>query len=500
MTNSLPPGLPEPHGYPGINGVHGYFKPPHPQRRRLYSSSSEDSFPVTPPDGSKFHRPTSPAQHHSYHRRPSRKHTRGRKNSARRHREMESDGEESNLYCEPEFQHDTHHEGGLKKQQGPIETNLDESYGDVGGSKPNLPPPRNLIHYKKRGLPNHIGNDISIQYHGRMPRRNTGCSLSRDSGVNCIGLTDAPCFQVERTPNIRKNDRDDAILNNRQVKNNVPQAASTPRENNLIVHQATVHEALVKLPQDSGFSSPRFEAETSLLQQRRHDIFTKFHHSGKSDRDKCRNRRGSASKQKRSIFLSSDSLEITGSEFYPSYHGGIIPDQQSSDNQEKSKHRLQPGSSSISTSSTNQTVVERSRYQEGVCIGDKSEKQGFSGIGDEKPKFPSDSDHTDVRNFHGLNNENLGPKSEKDKVKYNGLNNNVKMNNFSVADKDAYKPKLYRCCGSNDAGAKTLNEVPMPLDKTSQVAYRQLSNIQQQPQKKSDRPLFPDSCQVVGML
>ena len=496
MTNSLPPGLPEPHGYPAMNGVHEYFKPPYPQRGKLYSSSSEESFSVRPADRQ---RPVSPVKHHNHHRRPSRKHSRGRKNSVRRHIGMESDGEESNLYCEPEFQHDAHHEGRLK-QQGPSEKNLDTP-DDMGGNKPNLPPPRNLIDYKKHGLPDHIGNDISIQYHGRMPRRNTGCSLSRDSGVNCIGLTEAPCFPVERTPNTRKNGWDDAILNNRHIKNSVPQAASTPRENNLIVHQATVHETLVKLPQDSGFSSPRLEAETSLSQQRHHETFTKSHHLGKSDRDKYRTRRGSASKQKRNIFLSSDSLEITGSEFYPSYHGGIIPDHQSRDIQGQKEHQQQPGSSSISTSSTNQTVLERPGYHCGVYAGDKSEKQCFPAIGDdkhEKLKFPNDNGN--VQSFQGLNNESLGAKTEKDKVKYNGLNNNVKMNNFSVADKDAYKPKLYRCCGSNDAGAKNLNEVPMPFDKTSHVAYRHLSNTQQQPQNTSDRPLFPDNCQVVGVL
>ena len=99
MTHSLPPGLHDRHVYPGFA-----------QRdRRQYSSSSEESFSPRQLDGPTLHRSISPA----HRRKSSRKHSKGRKNSLRHQyktdrAEMESDPEDSNLYCEPEFQYSPH--------------------------------------------------------------------------------------------------------------------------------------------------------------------------------------------------------------------------------------------------------------------------------------------------------------------------------------------------------------------------------------------------------
>ena len=143
--------------------------------------------------------------------------------------------------------------------QSIFETNLDQNETGAAG-KPSLPPPRIQHHHGKH---KHLGNDISIEYHGRVPKRNTGYSMSRDSGVNCIGLTEASYLpRIDRTPNTR-NHSNEVILNNEcHLKHSIPQAASTPN-NNLVVHKATAHDTITKLPQDSGFSSPRIEAEKS---------------------------------------------------------------------------------------------------------------------------------------------------------------------------------------------------------------------------------------------
>ena len=481
-THSLPPGLQTAHGYAGPPpaAAHGFFRATSPPRRNIYSSSSEESFSARPHD-----------RHRNQQRRPPRKHSR-----ASKHKDADAEAEESNFYCEPEFQHDSHHRGAVWSQ-GPSKIDLDAS--DNTGNKPNLPPPRRGAHYPKHMHHKHFGNDINIEYHGRMPRRNTGLSMSRDSGVNCVGLTDATCFQLERTPNSKKHN--DTVLNNEHyVKNSIPQAASTPRENNLVVHQATVHETHVKLPQDSGFSSPRVDADAMQPQEQGFKSFAKHNQMGKSERGKHRAKRNSAAfKQRRNIFLSSDSLEITGSEFYPSYHGGVIPDIQQRNNQEQNGQ--QPGSSSISTSSTNQTVVERPSNKNYIPVGDYSEKQEFPGVDSDKrdkSKLRADSRsvdiHTNARNMHNPCNRDTEAFMQEESMKSTGLNNNVKMNNVSVTDRDAYKPRLYRCSANNDTGANQSNAVPSPV---SQIEGRHLNN---NAQSKNDRSSFLDNCQVVGVL
>ena len=243
-THSLPPGICDPNGYPRVQGLQDY---PGGQRQGCYSSSSEDSNSPEPLNGPTTRRPTS--SHHSRKSSKYRSHGRGRRASAHRHRaedEVDSDQEDSNLYCEPEFKYNPHHSG------------MNTAKEQFTGEKPSLPP--RTFHYNKhRNHKNHLGNDISIEYYGRMPKRNTGYSMSRDSGVNCVGLTDASCLpHIERTPTTVTHGNVDVILNNGcHAKNNNPQATSTPRgDNNLKVHQATVHEPS-KLAQDSGFSSPR---------------------------------------------------------------------------------------------------------------------------------------------------------------------------------------------------------------------------------------------------
>ena len=177
------------------------------------------------------------------------------------------------------------------------------------------------------------------------------------------------------------------------------------------------------------------------------------------------------------MFLSNDSLEITGSEFYPSYHGGIIRDHQPVKNQQQQQ---QQGSSSISTSSTNQTVLEQPGYQS-ANTDDKPEKSRLPEVNGNVHVEP------DV-----LHNNTTGSIIKRDteisglKGKYINVNNNIKANNFTALDKDAYRPRLYSCCSSNEGNNG--NEAPVPRDKhlshdmTSQVVHRKHGSSRQQAQ------------------
>ena len=207
------------------------------------------------------------------------------------------------------------------------------------------------------------------------------------------------------------------------------------------------------------------------------------------------------SKHKYNIFLSSDSLEITGSEFYPSYHGGIIPDHK------PVNHPQQQGSSSISTSSTNQTVLERPGYQSGSVTRDKQRQTELNGNIHVEPEEVHIQSQTN--DPHRENENSCG--KEKGKHSSSSVNNNTRSNNFkTVPDRDAYRPRLYRCCSSSDGHVTSNgNDAPEPRDHnvieshdmTSQHQHiHRARGTKQQVQNKSNRSSFLDNCQVVGVL
>ena len=94
--------------------------------------------------------------------------------------------------------------------------------------QPSLPPPRHR-------------NDIHIEYHGHMPRKGTMYSMSRDSGVNCVGLP-TKCLQ-------KVDDQDESVAYGEE-------SSKTSKEKTY----GTADPLRIENHQDSGFSSPRTES------------------------------------------------------------------------------------------------------------------------------------------------------------------------------------------------------------------------------------------------
>ena len=129
--------------------------------------------------------------------------------------------------------------------------------------------------YRELPCPTIYGTDISIEYNGKIPKRNTVYSLSRDSGVNCVGLTDTSgnlqSGKEKRLSGLN-------VLNNQTGTGSRLAGGSsstttlnnhnrTSFDSNLVMHQAQVHgtaDYVSHSHQDSGFSSPRTDNEFAI--------------------------------------------------------------------------------------------------------------------------------------------------------------------------------------------------------------------------------------------
>ncbi len=526
------------HGHKSRRSHHGSRSHRHSERRASDQSAEPSSPPAQPdtphPAGAQPNTDWSPAQPDTNNQR------------------LASDGDEgSNFYCEPELRYNPHTAG----QENHLSSNLN---GDIGESshqenKPNLPPPR--TQYAQMHLP----NDISIKYHGRMRKsRDSAVYKSRDSGVNCVGrdlsdITSSCLPHIERTQN-RDVMQDRVILNNIRGKSHIP-TTSTPRNSNPLQHRATVHDARLTPIQFADAEPDDFKMDDPASKPRRNS-HTGNDKSQKPDREiSHRNSRETSSPlpqevtsssktripgrtkpsasgsrlKSRGIFRSSDS--ITGSELYPAYHGGVIPDTslspsvgdtgpatptQNKDNKMNAPNRMtvkgqvhqsstsgsgsaspvQPevNSSTVSTTSTNQTVLERSGAQSPQerpknLIRTRAElKWEFRNIN--ATIDASDSKQSlgnEVRPEVGVSGQNgnvmkLEENGHKDWTVNGGvgiMNNNTEV----LGGKDeAYKPKLYPCCTN---------------EKSRDDVTAQRTRVTKQ---HTERAAFLDNCQVVGVL
>ena len=125
--------------------------------------------------------------------------------------------------------------------------------------------------YRELQCASFCGNDISIEYKGRMPKKNSMFSLSRDSGVNCVGVKDP----ANNGPSNSQGQKDKklSLLNNQTGASNsrvtspgggVNLNPHNPVSADNAYHQAQVHATLPDFShshQDSGFSSPRTDKD-----------------------------------------------------------------------------------------------------------------------------------------------------------------------------------------------------------------------------------------------
>ena len=96
-------------------------------------------------------------------------------------------------------------------------------------------------------------SDISIEYHGKLPGKNSKMSQSRDSGVNCVGLQQ-PQHHNGVTP----------LNNSAHLTTHHSPGATTCEHacNGQISHQVQVHRIPEDVHEDGGFQSPRAPADT----------------------------------------------------------------------------------------------------------------------------------------------------------------------------------------------------------------------------------------------
>lgn len=408
------------------NGLHSNL---HVPRQQSSSSHSHDS------RSSSFD--VSPSPHrggHDNHKHRHRSSSKGRRHSLRHPPTAANPNEyveydrDSHIYCEPSnppnlYARNIQYEGvgaetstpvhsnnksmslNSKQQKQAISSNgrdVVDSHDGVPHSK-SLPSPRpksaRLIRYKELQCPSFCGNDISIEYKGRMPKRNSHFSLSRDSGVNCVGLKEGTGNQqslkdckltVLNNQTGPTNSRSNGALN---LSNHNRVSAETTFP---VQQDAGVPELVPHSHQDSGFSSPRTDATKAYADYHHHslplNISTDSNNrgpgSGKlqsktlptkvldskppntgshSHREGGRTEKG---KENKIRGLSQDSIQITSSEKYPSY--GQL-------------HILEETGSSSRSGSSKTTVVERS--------GDPAVKGGPRGFLSLDTTTPSPSKH-----------------------------------------------------------------------------------------------------------
>ncbi len=271
---------------------------------------------------------------------------------------------ESNIYCEPEMFAPPDGLTSTPYDGHDIQRNVLNNV--VVGEQDSVPSP----HLRRRNFqeircPPFCSNDISIEYHGKLPKKGTLYSVSRDSGVNCVGLVDSKSggshSQPQRAPGVVN-----VLNNNTGINSKHGQFQHHNYENNLVSHQAMVHVPELTSPQqqDSGFSSPRSDPDnasnlyhqiTSVDQCNSDSSNIKNNQTAKENPAKHQHRAANDTAVYENMNTiekypnkSMESLTITGSEIYPSYKPHVLL-------QTDKDGSLTPSSSC----SSKQTVLER---------------------------------------------------------------------------------------------------------------------------------------------
>ena len=133
-------------------------------------------------------------------------------------------------------------------------------------------------------------NDTTSEYIGKLPKKDTGYSMSRDSGVNCVGLNQGESLKVVHS--VSKTVEKTALNNQNSQAQPQPQEQHQPQQqqqqhqqqqvlelnnlrfvqttfhndgaNSVTVHKAQIHCIPEASQEDSGFNSPRLDTLDSL--------------------------------------------------------------------------------------------------------------------------------------------------------------------------------------------------------------------------------------------
>lgn len=114
-----------------------------------------------------------------------------------------------------------------------------------GQAQPNQRKSRVFRKYREMHCASFPNSDIGIEYNVRMPRKHSRMSQSRDSGVNCVVLTDKHTGQPTVPP------LQNHLAHLEQHDNR------SPVNHWLSTHEAQIHSIPEHVHEDSGFNSPR---------------------------------------------------------------------------------------------------------------------------------------------------------------------------------------------------------------------------------------------------
>ena len=110
-----------------------------------------------------------------------------------------------------------------------------------------------------KSFPNN--NDITIQYNGHLSMKNTGCTKSRDSGVNCIGLrNNQPSGKVNK-----KSESPIPESLNNGLNVNKSNISPTPKSLLHSTPKSLIHSIPEHSHEDSGFNSPKTADYSELV-------------------------------------------------------------------------------------------------------------------------------------------------------------------------------------------------------------------------------------------
>jgi hypothetical protein len=134
-------------------------------------------------------------------------------------------------------------------------------------------PPERPIHvnkvfkkYREMKCTSFCTNDISVEYCGKMPRKSHGISKSRDSGVNCIGLSNSNVPKPQMYGKNHYNAYQMPVSNCEE-----PGKDNTAPRPNALVHQAQIHMHPGASHEDSGFNSMRIVDSQDSAYSHLHD-------------------------------------------------------------------------------------------------------------------------------------------------------------------------------------------------------------------------------------
>jgi len=219
----------------------------------------------------------------------------------------------------------------LNKYRDADESGCEEVPVLNNGSPVSTPSPPWQRKYHEVPCPNFNNNDISMEYKGRLPKKGSFFSMSRDSGVNCVGLAEATkCVQGQRQ-SLNNKIPAGTVLNNQtaQSKLNIPASREGSLDPNVVVHHAQVH-LCPDNQMDSGFSSPRtdttqYSGKNINIRQTFPKTSTPTNHNQASRLHPVETTKNNgmaaaaAAGRGKMTSASMESMPITSSDRYPSY-------------------------------------------------------------------------------------------------------------------------------------------------------------------------------------